>query len=69
VASLPFLGFNTSTYQPPVLGVPSSQLAVNLQGSLVFLVALCAIFIVALLIAGLVARSTGLGRALRVGED
>ncbi|HEY8324439.1 MAG TPA: FtsX-like permease family protein [Ktedonobacterales bacterium] len=69
VASLPFLGFNTSTYQPPVLGVPSSQLAVNLQGSLVFLAALCAIFIVALVIAGLVARATGLGRALRVGED
>ena len=69
VASLPFLGFNTSTYTPPVVGVPSSQLAVNLQGSLVFLAALCVIFIVALFIAGLVARSTGLGRALRVGED
>jgi len=27
------------------------------------------IFVVALVIAGLVARSTGLGRALRVGED
>ncbi|HEX8728209.1 MAG TPA: FtsX-like permease family protein [Ktedonobacterales bacterium] len=69
VASLPFLGFNTSTYQPPVLGVPSSQLAVNLSGSLAFLLALCVIFLVALVIAGLVARSTGLGRALRVGED
>ena len=68
-ASLPFLGFNTSTYTPPVLGVPSSVLAVNVNGSLLFLAALCGIFIVALVVAGLLARSTGLGRALRVGED
>ncbi|HEY7849542.1 MAG TPA: FtsX-like permease family protein, partial [Ktedonobacterales bacterium] len=69
VASLPFLGFNTSTYTPPVLGVPSSQLAVNLNGSLLYLGVLLVIFVVALVIAGAVARVSGLGRALRVGED
>ncbi len=69
VASLPFLGFNTSTYMPPVLGVPSSQLAVNLNGSLLYLGALLVIFVAALIIAGAVARVSGLGRALRVGED
>jgi hypothetical protein len=69
VASLPFLGFNTSTYMPPVLGVPSSQLAVNLNGSLLYLGTLLVIFVAALTIAGAVARVSGLGRALRVGED
>ncbi len=37
VASLPFLGFNTATYTPPVIGVPASLLAVNLNGSLLYL--------------------------------
>lgn len=68
-ASLPFLGFTSSTYTPPVLGVPPSAPAVNFTGSLVFLAVLLAIFVVAMVIAGVVARSIGLGRALRVGED
>ncbi len=69
VASLPFLGFNTATYTPPVIGVPASLLAVNLNGSLLYLGALLVIFVAALVIAAGVARVTGLGRALRVGED
>jgi putative ABC transport system permease protein len=68
-ASLPFLGFTTSTYTPPVLGTPPSQLAINLNGSLLFLATLLVIFFLALVVAGVVARRTGLGRALRVGED
>jgi ABC-type lipoprotein release transport system permease subunit len=67
--SLPFLGFNTATYAPPVIGVPASQLSVNFTASLVYLAGLLAIFAVALLVAALVARAAGLGRALRVGED
>ena len=46
-----------------------SQLAVNLSGSLLYLGALLVIFVAALIIAGAVARVSGLGRALRVGED
>lgn len=69
VASLPFLGFNTAAYTPPVIGVPSSQLAVNLPGSLAYLGALLVIFVVALLVAAWVARVSGLGQALRIGED
>ncbi len=67
--SLPFLGFNTATYAPPVIGVPSSQLSVNVSASLVYLAGLLAVFAVALVVAALVARAAGLGRALRVGED
>lgn len=67
--SLPFLGFNTATYAPPVIGVPASQLSVNVPASLVYLAGLLAVFVVALLVAALVARAAGLGRALRVGED
>ena len=67
--SLPFLGFNTAAYTPPVIGVPPGQLAVNLSGSLIYLAALLIIFAVALLVAAGVARAAGLGKALRVGED
>ncbi|MDE3228356.1 MAG: hypothetical protein KGO05_00630, partial [Chloroflexota bacterium] len=35
--SLPFLGFTTASYTPPVVGVPSSLLAVNVPASLVYL--------------------------------
>ncbi|HEU0028049.1 MAG TPA: FtsX-like permease family protein [Ktedonobacterales bacterium] len=68
-AALPFLAFSSASYQPPELGVPAPRLAVNLNGSVVFLLALFAMFALALAIAGLVARSSGLGQALRVGED
>lgn len=69
VSSLPFLGFNTATYAPPVVGVPPGRLAVNLSGSLVYLGALLLIFAGALVVAAWVARRVGLGNALRVGED
>jgi putative ABC transport system permease protein len=68
-AALPFLAFSNAAYQPPVLGVPTPQLAINLNGSGIFLLALLAMFAVALVIAGFVAQSSGLGKALRVGED
>ena len=68
-AALPFLSFSSAAYQPPVLGVPAPQLAVNLNGSVVFLLALVVMFAVALVLAGFVAQSAGLGKALRVGED
>lgn len=69
VASLPFLGFNSASYTPPVIGVPSSVLAVNLTGSLIYLGLLLAIVVVALVVMWLIARSIGLGRALRIGDD
>jgi ABC-type antimicrobial peptide transport system permease subunit len=69
VAALPFLSFSSASYQPPELGVPAPQLAINVSGSVVFLLALVAMFALALAIAGFVARSSGLGQALRVGED
>lgn len=69
VGSLPFLGFNTATYTPPVIGVPPSLLAPNIPGSLAYLCALLLIFAMALAIAAWVARLSGLGKALRVGED
>lgn len=67
--AIPFLSFSTSTYQPPVVGVPGPELAVNISGSMIFLLALVAMFALALVIAGFVAQSAGLGKALRVGED
>lgn len=69
VASLPFLGFSTAAYAPPVIGVPSSLLAVNREGSLIYLGILLGAFVVALIVAALLARWTGLSDALRVGED
>jgi ABC-type lipoprotein release transport system permease subunit len=69
VAALPFLAFSSASYQPPELGVPMPMLAVNVNGSLVFLLGLVAMFAIALVIAGRIARSSGLGQALRVGED
>lgn len=69
VASLPFLGFSTSTYTPPVIGVPPTLLAFNLAGSAVYLAALLLIFALALIVAAALAHTSGLGRALRVGED
>jgi putative ABC transport system permease protein len=69
VAALPFLAFSSAAYQPPELGVPTPELAVNTNGSVVFLLALLGMFAVALVISGFVARASGLGKALRVGED
>jgi putative ABC transport system permease protein len=68
-AAAPFLSFSSSTYQPPVVGVPAPELAFNVTGSAIFLLALLGMFAIALVIAGFVARSSGLGKALRVGED
>lgn len=67
--ALPFLSFSNAAYQPPVLDVPTPQLAVNLNGSVIFLLALVGMFAIALVIVGFVAQSSGLGKALRVGED
>jgi ABC-type lipoprotein release transport system permease subunit len=69
LAALPFLSFNTSSYQPPVPDVPSPALDINYTSSGIFMLAILAMFIVALAISGFVARSSGLGKALRVGED
>lgn len=69
VAALPFLAFSSAAYQPPELGVPSPQLSVNVNGSVVFLAALLLMFALALVISGVGARASGLGKALRVGED
>ncbi len=68
-AALPFLSFSTAAYQPPVLDVPTPHLSVNLNGSVIFLLALVVMFAIALVIVGFVAQSSGLGKALRVGED
>ncbi|HEX8733383.1 MAG TPA: hypothetical protein VF725_15145, partial [Ktedonobacterales bacterium] len=66
---LPFLGFTTASYAPPVIGVPSGVLAVNVSASLLYLGGLLGVFALALGLAALVGRAAGLGRALRVGED
>ncbi len=49
-AALPFLAFSGAAYQPPALGIPAPQLAVNLSGSVIFQLA---IFAIALVIAGM----------------
>ncbi|HEX9037277.1 MAG TPA: FtsX-like permease family protein [Ktedonobacterales bacterium] len=69
VAALPFLAINSSTYLPPVIGVPAPALTLNVAGSALFLAGLLAMFGLALLSVSYVAQSSGLGQALRVGED
>lgn len=69
VANLPFLATSSSTYLPPTPGVPSAQLAVNGQGSLIYLGALVGVCAVALIVVAVAAHMGGLGEALRVGED
>ena len=68
-ATLPFLQFGDTTVDVTQVGVPPVLLAASPLGVLVFYAALVVAFVAALVIAGIYAARTGLGQALRIGED
>jgi hypothetical protein len=68
-ATLPFLQFSSSLTSPDQAGVPPYVLIFNLVGVALFYGALLLAFVAALLVAGQVAATVGLGKTLRLGED
>ena len=68
-ATLPFLQFSTSAIDTAANNLPPYLLYFNVAGMLSFDGALVVIFILALIVAARVAERSGLGKALRIGED
>ena len=68
-ATLPFLQFSTATIDTSQTHLPQYLLSFSSRSILLFDGALAAIFLVALVTGAHVAKSTGLGKALRIGDD
>ena len=68
-ATLPFLQFSTATIDTAENNLPPYLLYFNAGGMLTFDGALVVVFILALVVAARVAEQSGLGKALRIGED